>query len=744
MTSMWRFGWLASVPLLAACGGTESMTAPPSADNTPASIAVSAGGGETVRVGTAVATAPAVVVRNASGNPVAGVSVTFAVTAGGGTITGASATTNTSGVAAVGSWTLGPTPGGNTLTATVQGLTAVTFTDTARWPYWTFMVYMAADNDLAIQGIFDIDEMEAAGVDPEVQVVVQAEFSPINLDLLAGCDASCFNRPNFNTFRYFVAGEGQDVTGPNGSATDVGNRDMTNPAELNEFITWAKQNYPAEHYALVLWNHGGGYTGLLQDITSAGSGLMSIGDLPTALTGVGPIDLLDFDMCLMAGYETLIMVNGFADYVVFSEELVPGAGNPYKELIDGIQATSAADARTIAEVFVDQFDAAYQSDRASTTKSAYEMSGFAAFETALDNVAQTLRTNVGVLATAFEAAAAGSQKYARLELTDLVNFFDSVRVRTSDATLQSQIDAVKSEATGSFRVRNRFRNGTAVGFGGESDVSRSTGLHIVMPSGIGNDQLADAGPGSFTAYEALYGGKPWTLFLADWIASQATLAFTDQGNARFQGYLVWDPAAVSGGADVDLWILEPDGNLFIPWLGSVTPNGTFTNDSYDDGTFYEGYTTNRYVQNGTYKFYANLWTDPNDLRPEYDLLSRSDQVSPLTSLYDPNFPQLSTQVSWLSDLDPTFQELEANAYTDLQFFATLTYGPSPSPMLSAAGVEAAQPLGGEAAATAILQPTPAQLLAVREVLARRRPGAASLTPSRAPSFIRVPEGWKQK
>lgn len=721
--------------LFAACGSGDT-TGPSDGqpDNTPASIAVNAGGGETLRVGTAASTPPAVIVKNASGSPIPGVSVTFAVTAGGGSITGASATTNISGVATVGSWTVGADAGTNTLSATVQGLSPVMIAVTARWPYWTVMVFMAADNDLAVQGIFDIDEMEAAGIDPEVQVVVQAEFNPLVLGL-QGCDASCFNRPNFNTFRYFVAGEGANVTGPNGTATDLGNRDMTDPAQLSEFVGWSKQNYPAERYALVLWNHGGGYTGLLQDITSAGSGLMSIGDLPTALSSVGTLDVLDFDMCLMGGYETLVMVDGLADYVVLSEELVPGAGNPYQQLIDGVQASSAADARTIAEVFVDQFDAAYQGSRPSTTKSAYEMSGFSAFESALNDVAQTLRANLGVLGNALGDAAAVSQKYAYLELTDLVSFLDSLRVRTSDATLLSQIDALKAQASGSFRVRNRFRNGADVGLGAQSDVSRSNGLHIVMPSGLAGDQLADAGPRSFAAYQVLYSGRAWTLFLADWLVSQTALAFTDQGNTRFQGYLVWDSVAIGQGADVDLWILEPDGNLFIPWLGSVTPNGTLTNDSYDDGTFFEGYLTNRFVLNGVYKFYANLWTDPNDFRPVYDLQFRQDQVSALTSLYDPTFPQLSTQVSWLSDPTPTFQELEAGAYSDLQFFATVTYGASPSAALRVV----APKVGATSMAIpgAIPQATAEQLATVRRALAERKTVSSSRTRSIGPNFLRA-------
>jgi adhesin/invasin len=95
-------------------------------------IALSAGDNQTAAAGTAVATAPAVKVVDQYGNPVAGTSVTFAVASGGGSITGAAATTDASGIAAVGSWTLGGTVGPNTLTAASAGLTGspVTFTAT--------------------------------------------------------------------------------------------------------------------------------------------------------------------------------------------------------------------------------------------------------------------------------------------------------------------------------------------------------------------------------------------------------------------------------------------------------------------------------------------------------------------------------------------------------------------------------------------------------------------------------------
>ena len=57
----------------------------------------------------------------------AGVVVTFTVTSGGGVVTDGSIATNPDGTARVGSWTLGTTPGLNTLMASVNGLPSVTF-----------------------------------------------------------------------------------------------------------------------------------------------------------------------------------------------------------------------------------------------------------------------------------------------------------------------------------------------------------------------------------------------------------------------------------------------------------------------------------------------------------------------------------------------------------------------------------------------------------------------------------------
>lgn len=670
-----------------------------------------------MRIGTSVATAPAFTVKNAAGAPLAGVGVTFTVEAGGGSVAAASAVTDASGTARTGTWTLGTAPGENRLRAAVTSTPSISATvaATARLPHWTVMVYMAADNNLATSGLIDLEELESVAVSPEVQVAVQAEFNPTEL-LLRGCAPACFNRPNFNTFRYVLTGTQPKVLGPDGPVSDIGNRDMTAAAELTGFVSWAKQTAPAEHYLLVLWNHGGGYTGLLQDLTSAGSVAMSMSGLRDALTAAGSVDIIDFDMCLMGGYETLESIKGVTQYAVFSEEVVPGDGNPYETWLSAIQARAAGDPAEVAAALVDAFDASYQGGQPSTTRSAYSLSGYAEFATSLNALAELLRTNVTGLRPAISVALSNAQKFEFPELTDLTTFLDSLAVHAADPSVQAAIDNVKNRAGAEgFRLRNRTRNGTAVGWGGANDVRRATGLHVVLPSGLGEDRFGSAGPRSFAAYQALYPGLPWTNFLQSWITGTAATSYSDQGTDPFQGFLVWDSASVRLEADVDLWVLEPNGNLYIPWLGTVTPNGTFTGESSENDTWYEGYLTNRFVENGRYKLYAALFQDPANHQPVFDIQYRSGFTDDLTSLYAPDYPRLSLQTSWLNDATPTFSEVEANAYTDLRYAAYLDYGPTGVSPLGVPG-----PSTGPSAAPRSAQPTPAQLERVRRALGARQ------------------------
>src|SRR5262249_44724622 len=89
----------------------------------PATLASFAGSNQSAAIGTAVSTAPAVIVKDQYGNAVSGVAVTFAVVSGAGTLAGSAATTGTDGVARLGGWTLGIATGAQQIRATAGTLT---------------------------------------------------------------------------------------------------------------------------------------------------------------------------------------------------------------------------------------------------------------------------------------------------------------------------------------------------------------------------------------------------------------------------------------------------------------------------------------------------------------------------------------------------------------------------------------------------------------------------------------------
>lgn len=83
---------------------------------------------------------PTVKVEDQFGNGVPGVEITFAVTGGAGSVTGATDTTDANGLARVGSWVLDAAAGPNALTASSTGLTDVQFTATGQTASFTVEV----------------------------------------------------------------------------------------------------------------------------------------------------------------------------------------------------------------------------------------------------------------------------------------------------------------------------------------------------------------------------------------------------------------------------------------------------------------------------------------------------------------------------------------------------------------------------------------------------------------------------
>jgi len=102
---------------------------------------------------------------------------------------------------------------------------------------------------------------------------------------------------------------------------------MADPETLTDFIRWGAANYPAEKYALVLWDHGGGSkTGLFID-ELYNKDVMNMKELGDALREGGVhMEAVLFDACMMANLETAYAISDSASWMIASEEVVPGRG----------------------------------------------------------------------------------------------------------------------------------------------------------------------------------------------------------------------------------------------------------------------------------------------------------------------------------------------------------------------------------------------------------------------------------
>jgi|YelNatPaOPRAMG01_1025707.scaffolds.fasta_scaffold23193_5 hypothetical protein len=223
---------------------------------------------------------------------------------------------------------------------------------------WTVLVYLNAANSLQGFGGFNVHQMEQAGSTPNVNIVVQwkqgvcADCSDNECNSLNG---NCYNPDWKDTRRYYIVHNTDPTTIKSTLVQDLGpNIDMGNWQTLQNFIVWGQQNYPANHYALIVWDHGEGwvnvYRGLSKHPQSALVKPRSISldettmneietwQLSQALTGLKPLDVVAFDACLMQMTEIAYEIRNQATYMVGSEDSTPANGYPYMTFLSDLDA----------------------------------------------------------------------------------------------------------------------------------------------------------------------------------------------------------------------------------------------------------------------------------------------------------------------------------------------------------------------------------------------------------------------
>ncbi len=235
---------------------------------------------------------------------------------------------------------------------------------------WTFMVYVAGDNDLEKYAWKDFNEMEVVDPDDEINVVLMIDFHPDTtsedgfVDIKVSKDNGNTFKATEGTYRGFVL---NDTTNNNeraklyylpGENADLGEKNMGDPAVLTEFITWGMTKFPAKKYAVVIWDHGLGWKASTWDDTSEDE--LHMGELDDALSTVpNIIDLLGFDQCHMAMIEVAYQVYAHADVLVASEELENGNGWPYDSILTHLKNKPAMSPQDLGRNIVSNFQFYY-------------------------------------------------------------------------------------------------------------------------------------------------------------------------------------------------------------------------------------------------------------------------------------------------------------------------------------------------------------------------------------------------
>ncbi len=209
----------------------------------------------------------------------------------------------------------------------------------------TVMVYMCG-SDLESQcgsATSDIKEMLAADIGDQVNLIV-----------FTGGTTKWQNNAISSDYNQIYQIKGGELFR---LQKNFGDKAMTKPDTLAEFIQFCGENFPANRNMLILWDHGGGSVeGYGYDEKYSYNGSMDLGSIKTALNNGGvAFDFIGFDACLMATVETGLTLSDFADYMIASEETEDASGWYYTGWLNQLNSDTGIGTVELGKVIADDF-----------------------------------------------------------------------------------------------------------------------------------------------------------------------------------------------------------------------------------------------------------------------------------------------------------------------------------------------------------------------------------------------------
>ncbi len=137
---------------------------------------------------------------------------------------------------------------------------------------------------------------------------------------------------------------------------------MGDAQTLADFLSFAKNNYPAQKTAVVFWNHGGGSVAGVAFDELFGLDSLTLDEMYAAFTDVWepfadsqPLELIGFDTCLMATVDVAYTFSGLARYLVASEETEPASGWHYSQWLGALAADTLMDGAALGKIICDAY-----------------------------------------------------------------------------------------------------------------------------------------------------------------------------------------------------------------------------------------------------------------------------------------------------------------------------------------------------------------------------------------------------
>jgi hypothetical protein len=390
---------------------------------------------------------------------------------------------------------------------------------------WTVMVYLAGDNNLSSECLFALTEMKKAAPGKHIRVIAQfdpqdkylpthryeinrkgpngtlfediideAHYNPETREVRfrresKRADSLATSRLKHRTVIESVLSDANDLTSLEFKGEEItDDTDTGSPVTLYNFLSFCIQEYPADHYMVVLSGHAGGTESdyLLKDESSKGSLTFNelkevFRELQTDLNG-NPIDILGMDNCLMSMGEICYELRGLAQIAVGCESYSPASGWPYREILERLQkdltkqakrkSVPAEAAKAIVEEYVNYY-ASYWMAGLSVTQSAIDIGKVEKFRKVVDKFASELeqglvkdyeknqrkhksRTAPSSFEDALVLAHWQAQSYNGESFVDLYDFCDCLERRVPSGSIARKCREVKKFIKSEFVLKSCY------------------------------------------------------------------------------------------------------------------------------------------------------------------------------------------------------------------------------------------------------------------------------------------------